>query len=390
MDHHRSPLATQNQSRLLFIDGLRGIAAMLVVLYHFYGHVRGSVESWIPSLISAVFSHGYLGVPIFFVLSGYVITQNVGLRPVSFGFLGRFALRRSIRLDPPYWAAIIVSISLGFLAKAIFPDLEKTPPSIQQLIAHVFYAQNLLGYGDIVEVFWTLCLEVQFYLFLVLLFMASQLLTRSENICGVLQSKPFWFAWLLLVGASILDFVGLFPWPISGLFLPYWYAFAAGSVTCWALGGSAPVRYWFLTLGTITIGLTANHNWPTIAATVVTAAALLFAGKTDRMSTWLSGSILQFLGRISYSLYLFHAIVGWSAISLFKHVWPPATNAFAAVAAFLFGISVSIVTAWIVHLTIERPSIRLSRRVPYTPNPGPAGTQREPRDATIVHPTPPN
>ena len=63
-------MTASQQTRLLALDGLRGIAAMLVVFYHLYGNLQNSVQSWMPDLLAAAFLHGYLGVHIFFVISG--------------------------------------------------------------------------------------------------------------------------------------------------------------------------------------------------------------------------------------------------------------------------------------------------------------------------------
>ena len=162
------------KQRFLFVDGLRGIAAMLVVLGHFRGAVNETaVSEWIWSPIETFFSYGYLGVDIFFVISGFVISYSVRNADHTPGFLFRFGLRRSIRLDPPYWLTIFLELILIKLGLLIFPHLDSSFPSLEKILAHFIYMQNLLGYGNILAVFWTLCYEVQFYLvfvsFLVLL-----------------------------------------------------------------------------------------------------------------------------------------------------------------------------------------------------------------------------
>jgi peptidoglycan/LPS O-acetylase OafA/YrhL len=92
--------------RLKFVDGLRGIAASIVVLCHLVYRVNAHLLEL----------DGYIGVAMFFVLSGYVITMTVGDNQSSWRFLGRFAARRSLRLDPPYWASIATAIALMVLA----------------------------------------------------------------------------------------------------------------------------------------------------------------------------------------------------------------------------------------------------------------------------------
>ena len=65
-----------SRPRLLFVDGLRGIAAMSVVVCHFYGHLRSALDQWLHESVQVLMSHGFEGVTIFFVLSGLVITKT--------------------------------------------------------------------------------------------------------------------------------------------------------------------------------------------------------------------------------------------------------------------------------------------------------------------------
>ena len=99
MVEQTDPPTAARAKRLLFIDGLRGLAALAVVGYHFAGNLRDPLAQWFSPTISWILFHGYLGVPVFFVISGYVITMTVGSGLVGLSFIARFALRRSIRLD---------------------------------------------------------------------------------------------------------------------------------------------------------------------------------------------------------------------------------------------------------------------------------------------------
>src|SRR3954463_5453335 len=83
--------------RFRTIDGLRGIAALSVAIFHFNGALVRSTPNWIPHWAQAVASNGFLGVEVFFVISGFVIAFSVRDGEYSGRYLGRFALRRSIR-----------------------------------------------------------------------------------------------------------------------------------------------------------------------------------------------------------------------------------------------------------------------------------------------------
>ncbi len=104
-----------NQARVRFdgrstyIDALRGIAAFSVACYHInrYGPLWEPASRFIPGLFQFWFDLGWMGVQVFFVISGFVIAYSVRNARVTPGYLANYALRRSIRLDPPYWTTIL-------------------------------------------------------------------------------------------------------------------------------------------------------------------------------------------------------------------------------------------------------------------------------------------
>ena len=91
---------------------MRGLAALGVVVYHMSLNLQPQLSQLLPDFINIIFSYGFLGVPIFFVISGFVISLSVGDSQISLKYAGQFILRRSIRLDPTYWVAIAVAITL--------------------------------------------------------------------------------------------------------------------------------------------------------------------------------------------------------------------------------------------------------------------------------------
>ena len=96
-------------NRLSYADGVRGLAALWVVLFHASegGHIE-HLKSALPDFITvAVFDWGHLGVAVFFVLSGFVMAHTVRKYDFTPAFGTRFMLRRLARLTPPYYASII-------------------------------------------------------------------------------------------------------------------------------------------------------------------------------------------------------------------------------------------------------------------------------------------
>ena len=96
-----------------------------------------------PSWLVYVLDRGNLGVAIFFVLSGFVIALSLDAKSINLSTVGRFILRRSIRLDPPYWFAIILTISFGVLASAVVKEHPIKTFSAYQILAHLFLCARI-------------------------------------------------------------------------------------------------------------------------------------------------------------------------------------------------------------------------------------------------------
>ncbi|MEO8017814.1 MAG: acyltransferase [Pseudomonadota bacterium] len=317
------------KERLEIIDGLRGVAAFSVVL----GHLSSRTA------LAGIMGHGYLGVSIFFVLSGFVIAMSVDDRFISASFAGRFAARRAIRLDPPYWASIAVALTLTwFAARNGFP---REIPGAAELFAHLFYLQDILGFESISSVYWTLCYEIQFYLFFLVMMWLRQ------------HTRGFWFLWCAVFVVSLAELAELIDISGNAVFLQYWFSFAMGAMTYWAVRAKIHPAA-LVAAAAATLSLTFSSHAPWCITTVLTVIVIYWGVR--RNSAWLSAAPVQFLGRISYSMYLFHPLVGWTAMSIalkFSSTW----------IAFLVGVIASIVSAWVAYYLIERPSVRLSRFV---------------------------
>ena len=130
--------------RFAFVDALRGFAALSVVLYHAYegGHITGLLAE-LPAWVTQLLRQGSIGIAVFFVLSGFVIAHSVAKSRVTLPFVGRFMLRRSLRLEPPYWLAIALAICFAQLSVRVLPGKELSSLSAGQIAAHI-----ILSAGD--------------------------------------------------------------------------------------------------------------------------------------------------------------------------------------------------------------------------------------------------
>ena len=345
--------------RFLFLDGLRGVAAMMVVLFHLHENLRPAVQTWFPPALSTLLLNGNLGVDVFFVLSGFVIAHSVSDGERSWRYLGRFGLRRSIRLDPPLWATILIEIVLIRISLALFPDLGTPLPNWSQVLANVTYTQGFLGMPDIVPVFWSLTYEVQFYIVLVCSLILLHKIPGSGRVVTVLFVAAFFY--------SLAIWLGVFLSPVRGLFIDRWFQFALG-IAAWAVFMRRISKARFAILCAITLCAVlavspATYRAYSTEIAVVSAALMALVGLTGRMETTLCGSVMQFLGRISYSLYLLHAPVGWRFISIVRREFGPQLGPTMGTLTFLGGVLLSVFSAWVLYVIVERPSTKLARRI---------------------------
>ena len=366
--------------RLRFLDALRGIAALLVAWFHFYWMtpLREPMHAVLPEPLHLLMRYGGLGVQIFFVLSGFVIAFSVREARIDGRFLGRFALRRSIRLDPPYWLTILLAVAIAAASHLVLARPVPVP-SWQSVLAHVTYTQNILGFQNIVSVFWTLAYEVQFYLVLVVLLGLLQRGARARSSLVRRLAAPVLFVPLGLVSLAMLA-AGYWA---HGWFVDWWYAFFLGAVTYWTLAGRVRTHWWALLFVATTLAAFAPAADPGAWVVVATAAVIFAVGRAGRLATLLDVRPLQFLGRISYSLYLVH-FLGATAAKLGARVTGESVPA--AFGWFLLANAVSIGAAYAMYRLVEAPSLRLTKQ------PDPVAALRgllrgrRPPDVTVAKP----
>ena len=157
------------------VDALRGLAALAVVFYPHPGGPQSGDQAWFPDSMRQLAGSGHFGVNVFLVLSGFVIARSVRDGSMTLAYLGRFIPRRSVRLDPPYWSAILLEVALIGLGLALFASLATPVPSAAQLLSHIIYLQDI---RHLIPIFWTLCYEFQFYLAFVGILVLGHLLIR--------------------------------------------------------------------------------------------------------------------------------------------------------------------------------------------------------------------
>ena len=341
--------------RFLFVDGLRGVAALWVVFFHALegAHIDSLVAALPQSLVTVIFKWGHFGVAIFFVLSGFVIAHSLRDATVTPSYLGRFMLRRSIRLDPPYFLSIILVLAFAYVSATV--KREVTPwPTLSQLGAHALYVQGLCGIEQINDAYWTLCYEIQFYLVLCVLIGMSQCIGSHGTAMVFLPAGAVSLLWALGFWSDNIA---------PGLFTNLWYGFLLGVFCYWAWNRTIPTPWFFVYAFTILISAIVRQNG--FAITCSTVALLLFAAaRLNQLENWLCWRWLQFLGLVSYSLYLIHnPITGASFYVMKKQLGKSAASEGWMLVMAVVGC---IALAYLMTRLIERPFLQLARTVSLT------------------------
>jgi peptidoglycan/LPS O-acetylase OafA/YrhL len=337
------------RQRFTLIDGLRGLAAGSVMLYHYCsGDMRPYLARALPAWLLTAARSGWVGVQVFFVLSGFVIAFAIGRRELTAGGAARFALRRQVRLDPPYWFSLALSCGWVWGWKLRLHD-QRWVPSWSDVGAHLLYLQGILRLHPIQPVYWTLAIEVQFYLVFV-------------AFLALLRRAPRVMPWALLA-SGVYSLHLAMHWRVpTAWFAHHWYMFALGALTWWRLDKRAHAVPHALYLAWV--GACAWHfERLEPAAAFFTALLITVAGVRDRLQRWLDLPRLQFLGLVSYGIYLLHPLVGaqtrW-VLGAVMRTWRTPWSA-------LFVVAVSCLAtvgcAWLLHIAIEKPAMRLAARI---------------------------
>lgn len=336
------------KTRFPIIQSLRGYAALWVVLFHAAeGKQIDRLMAALPQLVGdVVFRAGHFGVPVFFALSGFVIAHSLRDLPLSGRTFGRFVLRRAVRLDLPYWMAIALAVAFAYLSARVKHEAYAVP-SLAEFGAHMTYLQVILGMPVINTAFWTLTYEFQFYLFL-----AGILTLAAADRSAGWRTAAWGFMYLLaLVGA-----VGGFAWVREGVFLDLWPAFFIGSL-CYRAVDDRLAR---IALVPLVLAIAVVHN-PTMLVSAGTALFLLATALTGIAERNSRIPFAQYLGAISYSLYLIHnPLIGATGFAVRRLV---GTSALADLVALVVIVGACVVGASLFWWAIERPSLRLTHAI---------------------------
>ena len=405
---------------LAFLDGIRGLAALYVLLYHIvlYHNIQRlslyhSGNSLPPALqfVSALTEQGHYAVDIFIVLSGYclmlpVVQSETG--QLTGGFRG-YIMRRARRILPPYYAALFITLTVPFLLTAVsslkFGPSLYTPsdlPSIhmRDILTHLLLVHNLFVTTciSIDPPMWSVAAEWQIY------FLFPLLLLPVWRRFGGLAAAFVAFAVTVPMHYILPHFLRQgrnFDWTCP------WYLglFALGMVgAICSFSQKSAARKMFLTFpwGLASVGLLGlsaliENGWPNVLSVTHFAwtgyrgdewcSDMLFGGagmcfliyctrlaQTQGMEAASHSFLLRLLnnkpvlalGAFSYSLYLVHFPLLMRILPAIVHTYRSPTQSFCV--ALILCVSVCLIAAYLFHLMFERPFMSSRSRRSVFPN----------------------
>jgi len=366
---HDSPLATVIQPvlrpQMPELDSLRGIACLMVLFYHgFANHFEADRFSLLPRLLIRATSLGWTGVNLFFVLSGLLITGILIDSRGSSDYYRHFYIRRALRILPLYYGVLLLL--------ALFWQLRLSDRAMSWTflgMAGIYLANMtpLIGLSIQYPVVWSLAVEEHFYL----LWPACirRLSLRGIAVFAVVICIAT-LALRILASALHYEPLGLYTWLVTdGLAMGALLAVVARRFSrsqLWAFAGCAvlitAICFAIDSLAGQTLAGGALHvtGFNAFFAAILTLALLLGSKFSVR------SRILEFVGAISYGVYLTHFLFFDVFDHFGKRVWPSLAERNVGFPLVLFRFltvaTVTIVVCYLSRWYFEEPFLRLKSR----------------------------
>ena len=319
------------------IIAIRGIAALIVALFHF---TKGYMDDnyW---LSYAIIHYGWIGVEIFFVVSGFVIPYSILGKPYRLKNYGEFMIKRIVRIHPAYLMSIGLVILLNYLS-TLSPMYNGDPfsVSIKNLLSNVFYIVDFTSSSWLNPVYWTLAIEFQYYVIIGILL---AFWNRGSKIIILITT-------ILLLLTSLIHFEYV-------RFLKYTDIFVIGIIVAFYKKNYINGKMLLLCQLIVSVIILYNHGLSIATLVLICSIVIAF------FSYSLKHTVFLFLGNISYSLYLVHIPVGGRLINLTKRLdLSPLLQSLCIIGA----LAISIVVSWLFYVYVEKPSHRWSRTLKLT------------------------
>lgn len=322
---------------MAIVDLLRGVAAVFVAWHHLslYAPQSDLADRLWPHFGYFLYNHALYAVAIFFVLAGFTTSLSRSAAPLTWRAFLQIAVLRYLRLAIPYLVMLACLLTVNALAVSqqsqlrLFDDF-----SWPQLFSHLFFLQDLLGYGNLSAGTWYLCIDMQWVLFTLLLAFGLQKLIHNA-------ARQHLFTCLAI---TILGICSAWWFSHEPQYEPTVLYFFSQLALGWLLGMyvQRKLSMQVLLFYTLTISFSLfSYPRPQLMISLLAALALWIGA--EKYPQWKLSAPLQWLSNISYSLFLVHYLVH-AVILTWLNPWASAspTQALLAMAiAFLAALAVA-------------------------------------------------
>jgi peptidoglycan/LPS O-acetylase OafA/YrhL len=356
--------------KLRFAHQLRAIAALSVVINHYWGiffspvvrAVIGTPASFVPlkpaythHVLSPAwggFLYGAFGVAVFFLISGFVIP--ISLRNIS---TGQFLTRRFFRIYPVYWLCLLISISLYFVCSWYWSTPLSDRISVPFLTKNLPLVHSAAGLSSLDFVSWSLAVELKFYVIFALVFLigknAHQVIVLSIGFLALCCAAAFFSTHGMNPHAffsyAVSDMKYITFMFFGCLFYYVLYRELSAKV---ALGYGAMIYALFATINSfyetgLFGALTKNYIY----------ALILFSVCYLLRNRFKENRIMDFLANISFPLYLVHSMIGYVAMPILIDQGVSFTF------AWMISLCMTVLVAFLVHRYVEVPVNNFGKKV---------------------------
>ena len=375
------------------LDGLRGLAVLMVFLFHYGGGLHS--HHLLVHLFGLATAAGWTGIVVFFVLSGYLITGSLWDAFSQPRAVLHFYARRALRILPLYYVVLLIVVLACLMRGSNFQELR--PLGIFFLFLQdvpILASQAIVNPSPLpLYHLWTLAVEEQFYLLWPLLPWIALRTRRSSPVRHALDLCLSLFALSALFRLAVYGLLHTGNTLLADLFddslLTHVGALALGAALALGMRDrelAHRIRGWaapFFAFGIITyVASSALCDSPLLRAPVqyiVSLPALSLAAvgliallrQPGRLRDIASFTPLRWVGRISYGIYIFHILLQpvFDAIAL--HYAHHDTGTLYHAIRFA-GLPITLLVSWLSFHLIELPFLHLKRRFPMQPPPTPS------------------
>ena len=334
------------------LNWIRGISALLIVLYHYTTQYEKSIGH--IGRYPVMLPWGCGAVNVFFMLTAFLTIYSLSdsSNPIQFG------LKRAKRLYPSYWSGIVLT---SVIMRLLLPEYARSLPVI---VINLTMLQGFFGIENVDGVYWTLSYEIIFYFYIAALLVLKLVSTRSI--------KRLSIAWILLSAVyfclETAGITGIFMRAYRLAFMPYFAAPFVGGMSLAVCAKDKKRDYIALGTGIVSIVFSFLVQELAYALLYCIAAVIVYAviemrliRSSERYMNCVSAleSLLKpisFIASISYPLYLLHQFIGYAVIYNLEAAG--VTSEWSIV----IPIAVSIGMAFVVHYCVELPIDRKLKR----------------------------